>query len=96
MEQTTNDEKPDGAASGLTDVLEDKRLRYCSFCGGGEHEREYLIAAAGPVYICEQCVDVCRDVIGAARESKRTAAERKDVSANVDVTGAGKRRDSDA
>ena len=82
MEPTTNDEKPDGAASGLTDVLEDKRLRYCSFCGGGEHEREYLIAADGPVYICERCVDVCRDVIGAAREAKRTA-EQHAVSANV-------------
>jgi len=81
MEPTTNDEKPDGAASGLTDVLEDKRLRYCSFCGGGEHEREYLIAADGPVYICERCVDVCRDVIGAAREAKRTA-EQHAVSAN--------------
>lgn len=70
----------------LSAGLEDNRLRYCSFCGGGEHEREYLIAADA-VYICERCVDVCRDVIGAAREGKR-AAEQHAVSSNASLTGA--------
>jgi ATP-dependent Clp protease ATP-binding subunit ClpX len=35
---------------------------YCSFCGKSEHEVRKLIA--GPsVYICDECVDLCNDII---------------------------------
>jgi ATP-dependent Clp protease ATP-binding subunit ClpX len=38
------------------------RLLYCSFCGKSEHEVRKLIA--GPsVYICDECVDLCNDII---------------------------------
>jgi ATP-dependent Clp protease ATP-binding subunit ClpX len=38
------------------------RLLYCSFCGKGQHEVRKLIA--GPsVYICDECVDLCNDII---------------------------------
>lgn len=34
----------------------------CSFCGKGKHDVEKLIA--GPqVHICNQCVDICIDII---------------------------------
>jgi ATP-dependent Clp protease ATP-binding subunit ClpX len=35
---------------------------YCSFCGKSQHEVKKLIA--GPsVYICDECVDLCEDII---------------------------------
>jgi len=40
---------------------EDKLL-YCSFCGKSQHEVRKLIA--GPsVFICDECVDLCNDII---------------------------------
>ncbi|UTV26927.1 ATP-dependent protease ATP-binding subunit ClpX [Photobacterium atrarenae] len=38
------------------------KLLYCSFCGKSQHEVRKLIA--GPsVYICDECVDLCNDII---------------------------------
>ncbi len=38
------------------------RLLYCSFCGKSQHEVRKLIA--GPsVYICDECVELCNDII---------------------------------
>jgi ATP-dependent Clp protease ATP-binding subunit ClpX len=40
----------------------DSKLLYCSFCGKSQHEVRKLIA--GPsVYICDECVDLCNDII---------------------------------
>ena len=39
-----------------------KNTLYCSFCGKSQHEVRKLIA--GPtVFICDECVDVCNDII---------------------------------
>ena len=36
---------------------------HCSFCGKGlEHVRR-LIAGPGAVYICDECVELCREII---------------------------------
>ncbi|MGM0535719.1 MAG: ATP-dependent Clp protease ATP-binding subunit ClpX [Pseudomonadota bacterium] len=41
---------------------EDGKLLYCSFCGKNQNEVRKLIA--GPsVYICDECVDLCNDII---------------------------------
>ncbi len=38
------------------------KILYCSFCGKSQHEVRKLIA--GPsVYICDECVDLCADII---------------------------------
>ena len=38
------------------------RLLYCSFCGKSQHEVRKLIA--GPsVFICDECVELCNDII---------------------------------
>jgi len=38
------------------------RLLYCSFCGKSQHEVRKLIA--GPsVFVCDECVDLCNDII---------------------------------
>lgn len=41
---------------------EGEKLLYCSFCGKSQHEVRKLIA--GPsVFICDECVDLCNDII---------------------------------
>ncbi|WP_341937142.1 ATP-dependent Clp protease ATP-binding subunit ClpX [Marinimicrobium sp. C2-29] len=46
------------------------KLLYCSFCGKSQHEVRKLIA--GPsVFICDECVDLCNDII---REEIQEAA----------------------
>ena len=41
---------------------DNSKLLYCSFCGKSQHEVRKLIA--GPsVFICDECVDLCNDII---------------------------------
>ena len=41
---------------------EDKKTLFCSFCGKSQHEVKKLIA--GPtVFICDECVELCNDII---------------------------------
>lgn len=55
----------------------DGKLLYCSFCGKSQHEVRKLIA--GPsVYICDECVDLCNDII---REELEGAKESKELTA---------------
>jgi ATP-dependent Clp protease ATP-binding subunit ClpX len=35
----------------------------CSFCGKGQEEVRRLIAGPGAVYICDECVQLCREII---------------------------------
>ncbi len=47
----------------------DEKMMYCSFCGKSQHEVHKLIA--GPsVYICDECVDLCNDIIREEAQSK--------------------------
>ncbi len=51
---------------------DDSKLLYCSFCGKSQHEVKKLIA--GPsVFICDECVDLCNDII--REEIQENAAE---------------------
>ena len=44
------------------DNKSDNKLLYCSFCGKSQHEVKKLIA--GPsVFVCDECVDLCNDII---------------------------------
>ncbi|WP_217516658.1 ATP-dependent protease ATP-binding subunit ClpX [Vibrio metschnikovii] len=53
------------------------KLLYCSFCGKSQHEVRKLIA--GPsVYICDECVDLCNDII---REEIKDVLPKKESSA---------------
>ena len=50
------------------------KLLYCSFCGKSQHEVRKLIA--GPsVFICDECVDLCNDII--REEIQETTGESK-------------------
>src|SRR5215210_3362796 len=40
------------------------RVQYrCSFCGKSQEEVRRLIAGPGAVYICDECVELCREII---------------------------------
>ncbi len=46
----------------MSDKSSGEKLLYCSFCGKSQHEVRKLIA--GPsVFICDECVDLCTDII---------------------------------
>ena len=46
----------------MPDKASGEKLLYCSFCGKSQHEVRKLIA--GPsVFICDECIDLCNDII---------------------------------
>ncbi len=49
------------------------KILYCSFCGKSQHEVRKLIA--GPsVFICDECVELCNDIIRDELEEKAASA----------------------
>lgn len=64
------------------------KILYCSFCGKSQHEVKKLIA--GPsVFVCDECVDLCNDII--REETQETTKEAevrlpspKEISAFLD------------
>ncbi|MBA8886538.1 ATP-dependent Clp protease ATP-binding subunit ClpX [Dokdonella fugitiva] len=49
------------------------KILYCSFCGKSQHEVRKLIA--GPsVFICDECVELCNDIIREELEEKAASA----------------------
>ncbi len=57
----------------MAENQDNDKLLYCSFCGKSQHEVRKLIA--GPsVFICDECVELCNDII---REEVQGAKEGK-------------------
>ncbi|MGE5336176.1 MAG: ATP-dependent Clp protease ATP-binding subunit ClpX, partial [Gemmatimonadota bacterium] len=53
-----------------------EKLLYCSFCGKSQHEVKKLIA--GPsVFICDECIDLCNDIIRDENAGEPGAAAAK-------------------
>jgi ATP-dependent Clp protease ATP-binding subunit ClpX len=51
------------------------KLLYCSFCGKSQHEVRKLIA--GPsVFICDECVDLCNDIIREEVQESTNSAQQ--------------------
>ena len=51
------------------------RVQYrCSFCGKSQEQVHRLIAGPGGVYICDECIDLCQEII--AEEQAAPAAAR--------------------
>ena len=56
-----------------------EKLLYCSFCGKSQHEVRKLIA--GPsVFICDECIELCNDII-----REETATDRSGKGAKSDL-----------
>ena len=61
--------------SNTGDNSESKNTLFCSFCGKSQHEVKKLIA--GPtVFICDECVELCMDII--KEEHKATLSKSSD------------------
>ena len=49
-----------------------EKVLYCSFCGKSQHEVKKLIA--GPtVYICDECIELCNDIIAEEGQKDQTS-----------------------
>src|SRR6266540_3193113 len=56
-----------------------EKLLYCSFCGKSQHEVRKLIA--GPsVFICDECIELCNDII-----REETASDKGGKGAKSDL-----------
>ncbi|HEY6528018.1 MAG TPA: ATP-dependent Clp protease ATP-binding subunit ClpX [Cellvibrionaceae bacterium] len=72
-----------------SDTEDNGKLLYCSFCGKSQHEVRKLIA--GPsVFICDECVDLCNDIIreevheNASEASSDRLPTPKEISSTLD------------
>lgn len=64
----------------MADKNSNEKLLYCSFCGKSQHEVQRLIA--GPqVFICNECVELCNDII--REELEKVVGEIGDAAATV-------------
>jgi ATP-dependent Clp protease ATP-binding subunit ClpX len=56
----------------------DDKLLYCSFCGKSQHEVRKLIA--GPsVYVCDECVELCNDIIREDMSEEEVATKEENL-----------------
>ena len=65
---------------------EDGKLLYCSFCGKSQHEVRKLIA--GPsVFICDECVELCNDIIREEmQEHVKESSDKLPIPAEINAT----------
>lgn len=72
------------------------KLLYCSFCGKSQHEVRKLIA--GPaVYVCDECVELCNDIIREelnekANEGVENLPKPKEIKSTLDEYVIGQER----
>ena len=65
-----------------------EKVLYCSFCGKSQHEVKKLIA--GPsVFICDECIELCNDIIRdeAPAESGAARAAKSELPTPVEIKG---------
>ena len=52
------------------------RVQYhCSFCGKNQDQVKRLIAGPGAVYICDECVELCQEIINEEAQGGRTSTK---------------------
>ena len=62
------------------------KLLYCSFCGKSQHEVRKLIA--GPsVFICDECVDLCNDIIREEVQEAQAESRAHKLPAPKEISG---------
>ncbi|MDF1756890.1 MAG: ATP-dependent Clp protease ATP-binding subunit ClpX [Legionellaceae bacterium] len=60
---------------GKTSDSKSKKMLYCSFCGKSQNEVKKLIA--GPsVFVCDECIDLCNDII---KEESNSSPEESEI-----------------
>ncbi|HEU0289678.1 MAG TPA: ATP-dependent Clp protease ATP-binding subunit ClpX [Burkholderiales bacterium] len=71
----------------ISDKPGSEKLLYCSFCGKSQHEVRKLIA--GPsVFICDECIELCNDIIREESQSDQGAkGTRSDLPVPQEIHG---------
>lgn len=59
-------------------------LLRCSFCGKSQNEVKKLIAGPG-VYICDECIELCNDIIAEEREREEVTKSTLKVPRPIDI-----------
>ena len=63
-----------------------KNTLHCTFCGKSQHEVRKFIA--GPtVFICDECVELCMDIIGEENKSSLAGIARRHSDAEGNPQG---------
>ena len=64
----------------------DDKLLHCNFCGKSQHEVRKLIA--GPsVYVCDECVELCNDIIREELQETTDETEKKKLPTPKEIKG---------
>src|SRR6476620_5332329 len=61
-------------------------LLRCSFCGKSQNEVKKLIAGPG-VYICDECIELCNDIIAEEREREADTKATLRVPKPIEIKG---------
>lgn len=64
--------------------MSDRNTLYCNFCGKSQHEVHKLVMQP-PVFICNECVDLCFDIILADDIAKGLSAHRLMTAADIGI-----------
>lgn len=70
----------------MTTTKENNGALRCSFCGKGQKEVKKLIAGPG-VYICDECIDLCNDIIDEEKERESSVKGTFKVPKPADIKG---------
>ena len=57
--------------------MKDSDKLFCSFCGKPKELTRRLVAGPNGIYICDECVEVCREVINEDTEKGESGGEVK-------------------
>ena len=68
----------------MTEKKSSEKMLYCSFCGKSQHEVKKLIA--GPsVFICDECIELCNDIIRDEVAAEQGVKTGKDLPAPPEI-----------
>jgi len=62
----------------MTDRYDDNKQLRCSFCGKPQSQVKRLVAGPG-VYICDECVEMCMDIVNEAMRAEHTKGLKDNV-----------------
>ena len=60
---------------------------YCSFCGKSQHEVRKLIYRGPSVFICDECVEPCNDIIREEPEDRLKGRSQQSAARNPGCPG---------
>jgi ClpX C4-type zinc finger len=66
MSEVAGDKAEPAQAAGVTGPT---KPLYCSFCFKSQHEVKKLIAGPAAIFICDECIDLCNEIIAGTYRS---------------------------